>query len=119
MLENPDFEQDNCSRTAEGIYKIEHDSIRLMKWLIYYDRSITFRNIDNFEANIDAIDQDYVSEEGFFKGYIYKINTLQFNLVNGIQYGNCCDFKREIFENRGDNTFIPTKGYCFIKCVIF
>ena len=39
MLENPDFEQDYCSRTAEGIYKIRHDSIRLMKLLIYYDRS--------------------------------------------------------------------------------
>ena len=33
MSENPDFEQDYWSRTAEGIYKIGHDSIRLMKWL--------------------------------------------------------------------------------------
>ena len=39
MSENPDFEQDHHSRTAKGIYKIEHDSIRLMKWLGYYDRS--------------------------------------------------------------------------------
>ena len=39
MLENPDFEQNYWSRTAEAIYKIGHDSIRLMKWLIYYDRS--------------------------------------------------------------------------------
>ena len=39
MLENPDFEQDHWSRTAEGIYKIGHDSIRLMKWTCYYDRS--------------------------------------------------------------------------------
>ena len=37
MLENPDFEQDYWSRTAIGIYKIGHDSIRLMKWLPYYD----------------------------------------------------------------------------------
>ena len=27
MSENPDFEQDYWSRTAEGIYKIGHDSI--------------------------------------------------------------------------------------------
>ena len=40
MLENPDFEQDHWSRTAEGIYKIEHDIFRLMEWLIYYHRSI-------------------------------------------------------------------------------
>ena len=39
MLENLDFEQDYWSRPAEGIYKIRHDSIRLMKWLIYYDKS--------------------------------------------------------------------------------
>ena len=39
MLENPNFEQDYWSRTASGIYKIGHNSIRLLKWLIYYDRS--------------------------------------------------------------------------------
>ena len=39
MLENPDFEQNYCSRTAIGIYKLGHDSIRLMNWLICYDRS--------------------------------------------------------------------------------
>ena len=38
MSENPDFEQDHYSRTATGIYKIGHDSIRLMKNLIFYDR---------------------------------------------------------------------------------
>ena len=39
MLENQDFEQNYWSRTAEGVYKIGHDSIRLMKWICYYDRS--------------------------------------------------------------------------------
>ena len=33
MCENPDFEQDYYSRTAIGLYEIEHDSIRLLKWL--------------------------------------------------------------------------------------
>ena len=33
MLENPDFEQKYWSRTAEGVYKIGHDSIRILKWL--------------------------------------------------------------------------------------
>ena len=45
-----------------------------------------------------------------------KINTPQFNLVNRSQYGNGCDFKQEIIEYRGNNCFIPTKSYCFIKC---
>ena len=31
MLENSDFEQKYWSRTATGIYKLGHDSIRLMK----------------------------------------------------------------------------------------
>ena len=39
MCEYPDFEQDYCSRTAIGIYNFGHVSIRLMKWLAYYDRS--------------------------------------------------------------------------------
>ena len=39
MLENSDFEQDHRSRTAEGIYKIGHASIRIMNWICYYDRS--------------------------------------------------------------------------------
>ena len=39
MLKKIDFEQDHWSRTATGKYKLGHDSIRLMKWLIYYDRS--------------------------------------------------------------------------------
>ena len=39
MLENPDIEQHYWSRTAIDVYKIGHDSIRLMELLIYYDRS--------------------------------------------------------------------------------
>ena len=35
MNEYPDFEQEYWSRTA--IYKIGHDSIRLMEWICYYD----------------------------------------------------------------------------------
>ena len=33
MLENSDFEQNYWSRTATGIYKNGHDSIRLKKWI--------------------------------------------------------------------------------------
>ena len=48
LLKNPDFEQDYWSRTAVGIYKIGHDSIRLMKWICYYDRSC-YKNINYFD----------------------------------------------------------------------
>ena len=47
MNENQDFEQIYYSRTAISIHKIGHDSIRLMKWLAYYDRSY-HENINDF-----------------------------------------------------------------------
>ena len=62
---------------------------------------IRFRNISDYEAYINAIDQDYESEDSIFKGYLYKIDTPQFNLVHRSQYGNVCDFKHEIIEYRG------------------
>ena len=58
----------------------------------------------------------YEAEDSILSGYIYKINTLQFNLVNRSQNGIGYDFKHEIIEYRGINCFIPTKGYCFLKC---
>ena len=34
MLEFPDSEQNCYSKTSTAIYRIGHDSFRLMKWLI-------------------------------------------------------------------------------------
>ena len=48
MLENPDFEQHHYSKTAISTYKIGHDSIRLLKWLAYYDRSY-YVNINYYD----------------------------------------------------------------------
>ena len=45
MLENPNFEQNYWSRTAKGIYRIGHDSVRLMKWICFSDRSY-YENIN-------------------------------------------------------------------------
>ena len=80
---------------------------------------IRFRNIADYEAYINAIDQDYDSEDAIFNGYIYKLNTPQFNKVNTSQYGNGCSFDEIIVEYRGNNCYIPTKGYCFVKCINF
>ena len=77
---------------------------------------IRFRNISDFEAYIKSIDQDYDSEDSIFNGYIYKIDTPQFNKVNRSQYGIGCSFDKIIVEYQGNNCFIPTKGYCFVKC---
>ena len=54
-----------------------------------------------------------------FNGYFYKLDTVQFKKVNSSQYGNGCSFDKIIVEYRGNNCYIPTKGYCFIKCVNF
>ena len=40
MLENPDFERKYFSRAAIGLFKIGYASIRIKKWLAYYDQSI-------------------------------------------------------------------------------
>ena len=48
MLLNPNFEQKYWSRTAQGVYKIGHDSIRLMKWICFYDRSY-YENINYYD----------------------------------------------------------------------
>ena len=50
---------------------------------------------------------------------VLKLNTAQFNLVSKSHYGNGCEFKHGIIEYRGNNCFVPTKEYCFIKCVKF
>ena len=73
----------------------------------------------DFESYINSIDQDYDSDDSIFNGYIYKINTPQFNKVVRSQYGNGCNFDKIIIEYCGKNCFIPTKGYCFIKCFNF
>ena len=72
--------------------------------------------MDDFEAYINAIDEAYDAEDAIFNGYIHKINTPIFNKINRSQYGIGCDFKHEIIEYRGNNCFLPTKGYCFVKC---
>ena len=56
---------------------------------------IRFRNMDDFDTYINFIDQHYDSEDSIFNGYIYKLNTPQFNKVNRSQYGNGCDFIQE------------------------
>ena len=80
---------------------------------------IRFRNIDDFEAFINSIDQVYDSEDSIFNGYISKLDTPQFKKVNRSQYGNGCSFDKLIVEYRANNCFIPTKGYCFVKCINF
>ena len=80
---------------------------------------IRFRIITDYEAYINSIDQDYDNEDAIFNDYIYKLDTPQFNKINRSQYGNGCSFDKLIVKYRGKNCYIPTKGYCFVKCINF
>ena len=71
--------------------------------------------MESFESYINSIDENYDSEDSIFDGYIYKPNTPKFKKVHRSQYGNGCSFDKIIIEYRGNNCFIPTKGYCFVK----
>ena len=52
MLENPNFEESQYSTTSTGVYKIAHDSIRLMKWILYDDRSY-FENFNCYDLMLN------------------------------------------------------------------
>ena len=80
---------------------------------------IRFRKMDDFESYINSFDEGYDVDDCIFNGYIYKLITPQFNKVNRSQYGNGCNFDTIIVEYRNNNCFIPTKGYCFVKCINF
>ena len=80
--------------------------------------NIRFKNVDDFESYINAIDNSgYDSEVVIFTGWLYKLNTLEFKKVNRSQYGRGTDFKQDIVEYIGNNCYIPTSGNCFIKCI--
>ena len=52
ILENPNFEHNHYSRTAEGIYKIGHDPKSLMTWLADYDENHENLNLFHLMASV-------------------------------------------------------------------
>ena len=80
---------------------------------------VRFGNNTDYETYINSVDEGYDAEDAIFNGYLYKIKSPQFNSVNRSQYGIGCDFKNELIKYRGDNCFIPTKGYYFVKFINF
>ena len=84
---------------------------------IEHKTNIRFKNMDDYESYINAIDIDYDSEDVTFTGYIYKMNTPQFNVVRRSAYGRGTNCMQEIVEYHGRNCYIPTSGMCFIKCI--
>ena len=80
--------------------------------------NIRFKSVDDFESYINAIDNSgYDSEVVIFTGWLYKLNTPEFDKVNRSQHGRGADFKQDIVEYIGNNCYTPTSGNCFIKCI--
>ena len=71
--------------------------------LIEHKTNIRFKNMDDFERYIDAIDVDYDSEDVTFTGYNYKLDTPQFKVVKRSAYGKGTNYLQEIVEYHGQN----------------
>ena len=83
---------------------------------VEHKTNVRFKNMDDFERYINAIDVDYHSEDVTFTGYVYNMKTPQFNVVRRRAYGKGTDFMQEIVDYRGHNCCKPTSRMCLIKC---
>ena len=83
---------------------------------IEHKTNIRFKNMDDFESYINAIDVNYDSGDLTFTGYIYKLNTPQFKVVKRSAYGKGTIYMQELVKYCGQNCYIATSGHCFIKC---
>ena len=84
---------------------------------VEHKTNIRFKNMDDFERYINAIDINYDSDDVIFTGYVYKLNTPHFKIVKRNVYGKGTNHMQEIVENQGQNCYIQTSGMCFIKCI--
>ena len=65
---------------------------------VEHKTNIRFKNMDDFERYINAIDIDYGSDDVIFTGYVYKLDTPQFKVVKRSAYGKGADHMQEIVE---------------------
>ena len=82
--------------------------------------SSRFKNTDDFDAYINAIDNGGCdSEDVIFTRWLYILNRPEYKKVNRSQYGKGTDFRQDIVEYKGNNCYIPSSGNCFLKCINF
>ena len=85
---------------------------------VEHKTNIRFKNLDDFERYINAIDIDYDSDDVIFTGYNYKLNTPQFKVVKRSAYGKGTNHLQEIVEYHGQNCYIPSSGMCLTNVLI-
>ena len=79
---------------------------------------ITPKNNDDFENYSHSIDNGgNDSDDVIFTGWLYKLNTPEFDKVSGSQNGKGTDFKQDVVEYIEKNCYIPANGNCFIRCI--
>ena len=77
-----------------------------------------FKIVNDFENYINAIDNcGYDRDDVIFTGWLYKLNTPEFQKVNRSYNGRGTDFKQDIVEYIDNNCYFPTSGNCFTKCI--
>ena len=86
---------------------------------IEHKTKIRYKNMDEFESYINARVIDYDSEDVTFTGFVYKLNTPQFKVVQRSAYGKGTNYMQEIVEYRGHNVYIPTSGIVLSKVLFF
>ena len=69
------------------------------------------RNIDDFESYINAIDIENDSGHVAFTGYVYEINTPQFNIVKRSVYPKGANYMQEIVAYRGQSCYLLTSRH--------
>ena len=76
-----------------------------------------FKNVKDFETYKNAKDNGgYDSDDAVFTGWLYKLNSPQFNKVYRSQYGRGIDSKQDIVGYIVNNSYNATSKNCFIKC---
>ena len=73
---------------------------------------IRYKLMDVFENYKNKIDVNYDSEDLTFTGYVHKINTPLFKVVERSAYSKCTNYMQENVEYHGRNCYIPTSGMC-------
>ena len=68
---------------------------------VQHKTNIRFKNVDHFESYINAVDNDYDSEDFTFSGFVYKLSTPQFNAVKRSAYAKGTNYMREIVQFHG------------------
>ena len=85
---------------------------------VEHETNFGFRNMDDFESYIKVIDIEYYSEDVTFTGYVYNLNTHQFNVVKQSAHAESTNYMKEIVE-LGQNCSIPTSGMFYQMLLLF